>query len=98
VTVAGEYSLADDTYAKWLEQLSDRKFEGITPQLGANIVAFYSDPTAAIDTKKSRADRQKLEADLDQLKTLSLTPVRAADQQSDPSPSSNSPAMCSASQ
>jgi hypothetical protein len=96
VTAPGEYSLADDTYAKLLEQLSDRKFEGMTPQLRSNIVAFYSDPAAAKDTKKTAADRQKLEKDLDQLKELSLTPVNAASQQGDPSPPANSTAVCSA--
>lgn len=98
VTAAGEYSLADDTYAKLLEQLSDRKFEGVMPELRDNIEAFYSNAPAGIDTKKARADRQKLGADLDQLKALSLTSSNAASQRTDPSPATSSTGMCGAGQ
>jgi len=92
VTAPGEYSLADDTYAKLLGQLRDRKFEGMTPELRANIVAFYSEPSAGTDTKKSEAERQKLEADLDQLKSGSFMSPSEAIQPSDPSPGDPSPA------
>jgi len=34
-TAAGEYSLADDTYAKMLSQLADKKFEATSPALQA---------------------------------------------------------------
>ena len=98
VTVPGEYSLADDTYAKLLERLTDQKFEGITPQLRANIVSFYSEPSTGIDTKKSEAERKKLDADVDQLKSLSLTPAAGASQQGDPNPPANGPALCSVGQ
>jgi hypothetical protein len=98
VTAPGEYSLADDTYAKLLGQLTDRKFEGMTPELRANLVAFYSEPSTGIDAKKSQAERQKREADLDQLKSLSLTSVSEGNQQSDPIPAANGPAVCSAGQ
>jgi hypothetical protein len=98
VTAPGEYSLADDTYAKLLGQLTDRKFEGMTPQLRANIVSFYSEPATGIDTKKSEAERQKLETDLDQLKALPLAPDSAASSPSDPGPSGNGPALCRAGQ
>jgi hypothetical protein len=97
VTAPGEYSLADDTYAKLLEQLTDHKFESMTPQLRANIVSFYSEPSTGIDTKKSEAERQKLEADLDQLKSLSLTPAAEASQ-ADRNPPANGPALCSVGQ
>jgi hypothetical protein len=98
VTAPGEYSLADDTYAKLLEQLADRKFEGVTPQLRANIVTFYSEPSAGIDTKKSETDREKLETDLDQLKSLSPTAAGGTSQRNDPSPAASNPAMCSVGQ
>src|ERR1700687_998978 len=41
VTHAGEYSLADDTYAKLLHQLADHKFDALTPELRNNILTFY---------------------------------------------------------
>ena len=44
VTKAGEYSLTDETYANLLSKLADEKFTQVTPELKANIVAFYLDP------------------------------------------------------
>jgi hypothetical protein len=46
-TRAGEYSLTDETYADLLNRLAGRKFEGLTPQLQANILGFYKDPQTA---------------------------------------------------
>ena len=54
-TKAAEYSLTDDAYAKLLAQLSERKFDLTSPELRANILQFYSDPSAAIETKKDPA-------------------------------------------
>ena len=74
-TKAAEYSLADDTYAKLLGQLSSHKFEGTAPELRANILDFYSDVSASIETKKNQNDWNKVLAELDQLK--SVAPVLA---------------------
>ncbi len=38
---AGEYELADRAYAKLLEKLSAQKFQDVSPELRANIIAFY---------------------------------------------------------
>jgi hypothetical protein len=40
-TARGEYTLADDTYAKLLDKLDDREHADIPAALRANIVAFY---------------------------------------------------------
>ncbi len=74
-TKAAEYSLADDTYAKLLDQLADRKFDRTTPELRANILDFYSDLSASIKTKKDQGDWKEVLAQLEQLK--SATPVPA---------------------
>jgi hypothetical protein len=37
----GEYALADATYDKLLKKLAAKKFEGVTPALRQNILAFY---------------------------------------------------------
>ncbi|MGD0215751.1 MAG: zinc dependent phospholipase C family protein [Terriglobales bacterium] len=76
-TKAGEYSLADDSYAKLLTQLSSHKFEGTTPELRANILAFYSDLSAPIDTKKDQGRWQGVLTALEQLKSVDLTPPAA---------------------
>ena len=68
-TKAAEYSLTDDTYAKLLAQLSDRKFDLTSPELRANILEFYSDPSAAIETKKDPVRWQSVLMSLDQLRS-----------------------------
>jgi len=74
-TKAAEYSLADDTYAKLLDQLADKKFDRTTPELRHNILDFYSDLSASIKTKKDEGDWKEVLAQLEKLK--SATPVPA---------------------
>jgi len=76
-TKAAEYSLADDTYAKLLGQLSSHKFDGTTPQLRANILDFYSDLSVPIETKKDQARWQGVLTALDQLKSVAPVPAVA---------------------
>lgn len=56
----GEYSLADQTYAKLLDKIAARKNEPIAPELRANILKFYegarlSDPTTQSELDALRA-------------------------------------------
>jgi len=74
-TKAAEYSLADDTYAKLLGQLSSHKFDGTTPDLRANILQFYSDLSVPIETKKDQVRWQGVLTTLDQLKSVTLVPA-----------------------
>jgi hypothetical protein len=74
-TKAAEYSLTDDTYAKLLVKLSKRKFDLTTTALRDDILHFYSDLSAAIDTKKDNVRWQSVLTALDQLK--SVTPVQS---------------------
>jgi hypothetical protein len=69
-TKAAEYSLTDDAYAKLLAQLAKRKFDLTTPELRDNILQFYADSSAAIDTKKDAADWQRVLASLNELKAV----------------------------
>jgi len=77
-TKAAEYSLTDDSYAKLLAQLSERKFDRTTPELRDNILQFYSDLSAPIETKKDQSNWQNILTELDQLK--SMPPVTRAAQ------------------
>jgi len=74
-TKAAEYSLADDTYAKLLGQLSSRKFDGTTPELRANVLDFYSDLSASINTKTNQNDWKNVLTELDQLKSMHPIPT-----------------------
>jgi hypothetical protein len=74
-TKAAEYSLADNSYAKLLAQLSERKFDRTSPELRDNILQFYSEPSALIGTKKDQRNWQDILTELEQLKLV--TPVTA---------------------
>jgi len=67
-TRAGEYRLADETYAKLLAQCSNKGFENMTPELRQNILSFYGNLNAPIATKRNKEDWQKTLRALDRLK------------------------------
>jgi len=78
LTVAAEYSLTDETYAKLLSQLTERKFDLISPGLRDNILSFYSDLSLPLETKKDGARWQNVLSSLDQLKLSNPAPAVAA--------------------
>jgi len=58
-----------------LAQLSDRKFDLTSPELRDNILEFYSDPAAAIETKRDPVRWQNVLTELDQLKAAAPEPI-----------------------
>jgi hypothetical protein len=77
-TIAAEYSLTDETYAKLLSQLSGRKFDLTSPCLRQNILDFYSDLSAPIEMKKDSARWQNVLNSLGELKLVDPTQNLAA--------------------
>ncbi len=75
ITEASEYTLADDTYANLLAKLAARNFDGISPQLRDNILAFYSDLSLPIETRKDPARLQGVLTDLSELKAIVPSPL-----------------------
>jgi zinc dependent phospholipase C len=69
LTRPAEYTLADDTYAKLLTHLAEKKFARTRPELRANILAFYENSPAPVKTKKEEAQWQKVQNALSQLRT-----------------------------
>jgi hypothetical protein len=81
-TVAAEYSLTDESYAKLLGRLEERKFALTSPNLRDNILNFYADLTLPIETKKDSGRWQNVLTSLDQLKLFTpapIVPARPAD-------------------
>jgi hypothetical protein len=76
-TKAAEYSLTDDTYAKLLGQLTDKKFNLTSTDLRDNVLQFYSDLSAPIETKKDQGRWQGVLTSLDQLKLMTPVPAVA---------------------
>lgn len=68
-TEPAEYSLADQTYAHLLNDLAKHNFSGLSPQLRANFLTFYSHPNVPHRTKKNRKEWDQTERDLQQLKS-----------------------------
>jgi hypothetical protein len=75
LTTAAEYSLGDDTYANLLARLAARKFDETSPQLRGNILAFYSDLSLPIATRKDPARWQQVLSDLSQLQSAPPSPA-----------------------
>lgn len=74
-TVAGEYSLTDETYAFLLAKLSAAKFDRTTARLRANILDFYADPSLPNETQKDPARWQAVQANLIELKAQTPAPA-----------------------
>lgn len=72
-TKAAEYPLTDNAYAKLLDQLAQHHFDQVSPELRANIIHFYADPSASIHTKEDPDAWKKVLAELDQLKATNLS-------------------------
>lgn len=75
-TRAGEYTLADQTYAQLLDKLDRDAFKTASAELRRNILAFYRDLDAPIDTKRHRQDWQNTLQSLSRLKASATSATR----------------------
>jgi hypothetical protein len=66
----GTYRLVDEVYAKLLEKLAHRHFEGVPAALRADILAFYRPSDAPIATKHDRHAWRAVLDNLEQLKAV----------------------------
>jgi hypothetical protein len=55
----GEYETTDAAYAKLLDRLAENRFEKVTPDLRADIIAFYGILGDPVVTKKKKKSRRK---------------------------------------
>lgn len=69
---AGDYYLADETYARLLNGLAKHRFRNLSPELRENILAFYSNLNAPIITKQYP---RKWKRTLRELSALRSAPV-----------------------
>lgn len=73
-TKAGNYTLADETYARLLHSLARRHFRGLTPELRKDILSYYAMPDApAVATKHPKKWRKTLR----ELAALRAAPVQS---------------------
>ena len=77
-TLPGEYTLADDTYAKLVTHLASNKFAQTNPELRDDILRFYANHSAPVKTKQNEAKWQKVQDALNQLKAAPVAAANAA--------------------
>jgi hypothetical protein len=67
VTLPGQYWLADQTQAQWLDALAKQNFRGVTPEIQAELVGFYENPDGEYAIKMKRKEWVRVQAELKQL-------------------------------
>jgi hypothetical protein len=63
-SVHGDYKLADETYARLLDELARRKFAGAPQALRNDIAAFYAPATTALPESRSSRRIERIEKQL----------------------------------
>jgi hypothetical protein len=74
-TGPGKYRLNDESHAKLLDELADKSFAGVPPELKEELLQFFAEPNAAYATKRNGKAWAKVLAELQQLKSAASTPV-----------------------
>jgi hypothetical protein len=77
VTPAGVYRLNDDTQAFWLHKLAEKNFATVTPPIKQELLDFYKDLNAPIDTKRKPKEWQQTLGELQGLKGQANTHTAA---------------------
>jgi hypothetical protein len=72
-TPPGVYFLNDDIHAVWLHKLAETKFAGLTPAIKKDLLSFYENPSAPINTKKKLGEWTQT---LNELASLKQQPVK----------------------
>jgi hypothetical protein len=69
-TGPGKYWLNDEAHAQLLAALAKQNFTGASPELRAELLEFYGHPDAPYTTKRNPKEWAKVQAQLQQLKSL----------------------------
>jgi hypothetical protein len=74
-TRAGEYVLADKTYARLIDELTAKNNAGsLDPAIRGNLLQFYADPSAPVTTRKNGKAWRQLQNELDTLRSTAPQP------------------------
>jgi len=69
----GEYSLTDKAYADLLDRLKQTQFKSMSPELRADILAYYADTSIPFATKKKPKDWARVLSNLNDLKSAATS-------------------------
>ncbi len=70
VTPPGQYRLNDQTYAALLDRLFRENFAGVSAELRAELLRFYSDPAAPDTTRKDRKAWERVQDEVQRLQAV----------------------------
>jgi hypothetical protein len=73
VTAPGTYRLDDDIHAYWLDKLASKNFNTVTAQIANELLSYYSDLSAPINTKKNTKEWSRTVAQLNSLKNARMS-------------------------
>jgi len=76
-TGPGKYRLNDEAHAELLDKLAETNFAKASPQVKEELVRFYGEPSAPYSTKRNAKAWAKLQTELQQLKSTSMTSAAA---------------------
>lgn len=82
-TAPGEYSLTDDTYARWVDRLADDHFAHMTPAVRDAVLEFYAQVPAKLHTRRDSKYWARVQRELKELRaapTVSEDQVKTQDQ------------------
>jgi hypothetical protein len=71
-TGPGKYRLNDEAHAKLLDRLAEKKFVGVSLELKAELLHFFTEPSAAYATKRDPKAWAKVQVEIEQLKNTAL--------------------------
>ena len=67
-TGPGKYRMNDDAHAKLLDELAEKNFAGVGPDVKAELLHFYGDSSAPYSTKRNAKQWAKVQTQLQQLR------------------------------
>jgi hypothetical protein len=77
VTGPGQYWMNDDTQAKLLDALAKENFSGASPEVRAELLQFFADPSAPYAIKKKKKEWARVQAEIAQLRQAMPATVAA---------------------
>jgi hypothetical protein len=82
MTGPGKYRLTDETQAKLLDALAKQGFNGVSPEIRAELLEYFGHPDAPYEMKRKPKNWARIQAQLEELKNT--TPPPAAVTANDP--------------
>jgi hypothetical protein len=79
-TAAGEYSLTDETYSRWVDRLNQDKFAHLTDDVKASVLSFYDHASPKLKHRSDRKKWSRLQAQLQALRSASVVASAISDE------------------